>query len=149
MVGLLEVHRVGRPVEARVQFVDPRQGVKDAQVTVLDPAPQELNVAEDMGYEVVEGLMEDFEPGGRKWDMVLMCQTIDHLLDIRNALYKTRSMLAKGGCFFFDFVDWEHMRQRMGTLAGSVKIDHPYYLERRIALEFSKRSSFKVTAVSM
>ena len=53
-----------------------------AEATVLDPAPDELAVAAAAGMETIAGFAEDFDPGGRRWDLVLLCQTIDHLLDV-------------------------------------------------------------------
>ena len=60
--------------------------VRDAfgsEATVLDPAPDELAVAAAAGMETIAGFAEDFDPGERRWDLVLLCQTIDHLLDVR------------------------------------------------------------------
>ena len=50
---------------------------------MLDPAPDELEVAAAAGMETIAGFAEDFDPGERRWDLVLLCQTIDHLLDVR------------------------------------------------------------------
>jgi SAM-dependent methyltransferase len=95
-----------------------------AQVTVLDPAPDELAIARAAGMETIAGFVEDFDPGQRTWDLVLLCQTIDHLLDLRSALSALRRMTAPEGCAFVD----EVLLRRIGSIERAVKIDHPYYL---------------------
>ena len=48
--------------------------------------PDELEVAAAAGMETIAGFAEDFDPGDRRWDLVLLCQTIDHLLDVAATL---------------------------------------------------------------
>ena len=95
--------------------------------------PDELAVAAAAGMETFEGFMEDFEPGDRRWDLVLLCQTIDHLLDVRGTLAAIRRLLADDGRAFVDVLDVEHVMLREGAIEGAVKIDHPYYLTRATA----------------
>ena len=115
-----------------------------ATVTVLDPAPAELAVAESRGYETVAGFAEDFDPHGRRWDLVLLCQTIDHLLDVR-ATVDAIGRLA-GRYAFVDVLDVEFMARRRGSIEGAVKIDHPYYLTRSTALAYFDLAGLSVVA---
>jgi SAM-dependent methyltransferase len=57
--------------------------------TVLDPSPDELAVAASAGLETIGGFAEDLASGERRWELVLLCQTIDHLLDVRSILRRT------------------------------------------------------------
>jgi 2-polyprenyl-3-methyl-5-hydroxy-6-metoxy-1,4-benzoquinol methylase len=107
-----------------------------AEVTVLDPAPEELRVAEAAGMETVAGFAEDYDPAGRTWDLVLLCQTIDHLLDVRSTLEAIRRMLGPDGRAFVDVLDVGFMMRRHGGIEGAVKVDHPFYLTRRTALAY-------------
>jgi hypothetical protein len=104
-----------------------------AKVTVLDPAPEELAVAESNGMETIRGFVEDFEPRGRTWDLVLLCQTVDHLLDVHAALAAIAAMIAPGGRAFVDALDVALAVRRCGSIEGAVKVDHPYYLTRDTA----------------
>lgn len=117
-----------------------------AAATVLDPAPDELAVAAATGVETIAGLAEDFDPGDRRWDLVLLCQTIDHLLDIDRTLVALRRMTAPDGRAFVDILDAELMRGRAGSIEDVVKIDHPYYLTRESAVAFFTRAGFAVRA---
>lgn len=109
--------------------------VKDA--TILDPAPAEL--AEAVAIEAIPGFIEDYDPRGRSWGLVTMCQTIDHLLDVAGALGKIRACLSTGGRFFMDIVD----HGRVGTL----KVDHPFYLTPRTAGRYLRQAGFSVAVV--
>jgi SAM-dependent methyltransferase len=119
------------------------------EVTVLDPAPDELAVARESGMEAIEGLAEDFDPGGRKWDLVLLCQTIDHLLDVAATLRAIRRMTGDDGFAFVDVLDVLFMSRRRGAVEGAVKIDHPFYLTRSTALGFFTRAGLSVIAERM
>jgi hypothetical protein len=104
-----------------------------AQVTVLDPGCAELGIAEANGMETIPGFVEDYDPGGRTWDLVLLCQTVDHLLDVRGALTAISGMIAPGGRAFVDALDVLLVSRRCGSIEGAVKIDHPFYLMRETA----------------
>lgn len=116
------------------------------RATVLDPAPDELAVAAASGMETVTGFAEDFDPGGRCWDLVLLCQTIDHLLDIRATLAALRAMTSLAGRAFVDVLDVDFMLCRTGTIEGAVKIDHPFYLTRATVTAFFSSAGFAVVA---
>jgi len=120
-----------------------------ARATVLDPAPDELAVAEAAGMETVTGFAEDYDPGARRWDLVLLCQTIDHLLDIAATLDALRAMLAEGGVAFVDALDVSFMAARRGSIEGAVKIDHPYYLTRATAAAYFERAGLRPLAERM
>lgn len=118
----------------------------NAKVTVLDPAPDELAVARAAGMETVASLAEDFDPGERTWDLVLLCQTIDHLLDVRGTLTALRQMTSPGGRAFVDIVDIDVLLRRTGSIERAVKIDHPYYLTGPTAVALFDLAGFTVIA---
>jgi ubiquinone/menaquinone biosynthesis C-methylase UbiE len=117
-----------------------------ADATVLDPAPDELEVAAAGGMETIAGFAEDFDPGERRWDLVLLCQTIDHLLDVAATLDSMRRMTAEGGHAFVDELDVLIAARKAGSAAGAAKIDHPYYLTRETAAAYFLRAGFEPVA---
>ena len=120
-----------------------------ATATVIDPAPDELRVAQDAGMETIAGLAEDYDPAGRTWDLVLLCQTIDHLLDVRATVGAIRAMLAPEGRAFVDVLDVGFMMRRRGSIEGAVKIDHPFYLTRHTARALFTASGLAVVSERM
>lgn len=116
-----------------------------AQATVLDPAPDELEVAAAAGMEAIPGFAEDFDPGERRWDLVLLCQTIDHLLDVRATLESMRRMTAEDGHAFVDELDLLIAARAKG-IEGAAKIDHPYYFTHDTAAAFFVSTGFEPVA---
>jgi len=96
--------------------------------TVLDPAPLEIECAQQLGLETIVGLIEDFRPDGRTFNVITLCQTIDHLLDVAATLDMIRRILSPSGIFFVDIVDFRAAYLRNWSIEEAVKIDHPYYL---------------------
>jgi 2-polyprenyl-3-methyl-5-hydroxy-6-metoxy-1,4-benzoquinol methylase len=120
-----------------------------SRATVLDPAPDELEVAAAAGMETVAGFAEDFDPGERRWDLVLLCQTIDHLLDVRATLASLRRLVADDGHVFVDVLDLAWSLRRHGAVEAVVKVDHPYYLTRDTARAFLTLTGLEVVAERM
>lgn len=118
-------------------------------VTVLDPAPDELEVAASAGMETVEGFAEDFDPGDRTWDLVLLCQTIDHLLDVRGTLAAIRRFIGSDGFAFIDVLDVAWVLARQGAVEAAYKVDHPHYLTRATACAYFERVGLRVVTERM
>ncbi len=117
-----------------------------ARATVLDPAPDELGVAASRGMETIGGFAEDLDPGGRTWDLVLLCQTIDHLLDARGTLDRLRAVTAPGGHVFVDVLDVAFALRANGAIERAVKVDHPFYLTRPTGRAYLVATGFEIVA---
>ena len=111
--------------------------------TVLDPAPDEAERAAARGLETVVGTIEAYDPGERRFDVVLLCQTIDHLLDVAGSLAKLRHLIAEDGLLFVDIVDFRVPWRRTGNVADAIKVDHPYSLTPATAEAFLARAGFR------
>lgn len=101
------------------------------RVAVLDPAPDELAKATDREFEVIPGLVEDFDTD-RQFDLISMIQTVDHLLDPVAALNKVHKWLSPHGVFLIDFVDYTVIANAFG-IEQAIKIDHPLYFTAKTA----------------
>lgn len=112
--------------------------------TVIDPAPLEAAEAQGLGLETIEGLIEEIDLGDRRFDTVVICQTIDHLLDVAGTLRRVRQLLADDGVFFVDIVDFRAAYLRNWSVEEAVKIDHPYYFTQSTVEAYLQRSGFDI-----
>jgi SAM-dependent methyltransferase len=98
------------------------------QGTLIDPAPLEIEQARRFGLETITGLIEEHDFGSRRFDVVIICQTVDHLLDVAGTLRRVRDLLTPAGLLFVDIVDFRAAYLRNWSVEAAIKIDHPYYL---------------------
>lgn len=112
--------------------------------TVLDPSAEELLEAERIGLATVQGFFEHVDFSKQKFDLVLLCQTIDHLLDISLTLDKVRACLKTDGYFLVDIVDFRAGYLRNWSVSEAVKIDHPYYLTQESMEAYLRQKGFKI-----
>jgi SAM-dependent methyltransferase len=114
------------------------------RATVVDPAPLETAQAQALGIETIEGLVEQVDLGSRQFEVVVLCQTVDHLLDVTGTLRRLRDLIAPGGLFFVDIVDFRAAYLRNASVEAAIKIDHPYYLTEATMTAYLARTGFQV-----
>jgi hypothetical protein len=112
--------------------------------TLIDPSPIEVAEAERFGLETITGLVERHDFGTRRFDLVLICQTVDHLLDVAGTLRRVRELLTAGGRLFIDIVDFRAAYLRGWSVEDAVKIDHPYYLTDSTMRAYLQRAGLDV-----
>jgi SAM-dependent methyltransferase len=112
--------------------------------TLIDPAPLEVDHARALGLETITGLVETHDFGASRFDLVLICQTIDHLLDVGGTLRRVRDLLTEGGFLFVDIVDFRAAYLRNGSVEDATKIDHPYYLTQDTMRAYLRRAGFAI-----
>ena len=112
--------------------------------TLIDPAPLEVEEAARLGLETVTGLVEQHDFGDRRFDVVLICQTVDHLLDVRGVLQRVRALLSPQGRLFIDIVDFRAAYLRNGSVEDATKIDHPYYFTQETIAAYLRRAGLDV-----
>jgi SAM-dependent methyltransferase len=113
------------------------------QATVIDPAPLEVDEARRLGLETITGLVEEHDFGGSRFDVVVICQTVDHLLDVAGTLARVRDLLTADGVLFVDIVDLRAAYLRNWSVEEAIKIDHPYYLTEPVTEAFLARAGFE------
>jgi ubiquinone/menaquinone biosynthesis C-methylase UbiE len=112
--------------------------------TLIDPAPLELEQARRFGLETITGLVEQYEFGYRTFDVVTICQTVDHLLDISGTLARVRHLLTGNGLLFIDIVDFRAAYLRTWSVEDAIKVDHPFYLTQKTMTAYLRRAGFEV-----
>jgi 2-polyprenyl-3-methyl-5-hydroxy-6-metoxy-1,4-benzoquinol methylase len=112
--------------------------------TLIDPAPLEVEQARQLGLETITGLVEAHDFGTRRFDLVIICQTVDHLLDVSGTLARVRDLLSDNGLLFIDIVDFRAAYLRNWSVEAAVKIDHPYYLTQESMAAYLRRTGFEI-----
>src|SRR5581483_6978806 len=95
---------------------------------VVDPSPTELAQARALGLEGEQALAEQWDPRGRRFDLVLICRSVDHFLSISSVLSKAAACLKPGGYLYVDPVDFESCARTTVDYRRLLKMDHVYYL---------------------
>lgn len=95
-----------------------------ASLVVLEPCLSEARIAQGLGCRTIHATAEDWEPNGETWDLILMCQTIDHLRKPASVLRKLRECLAPNGRLFADAVAYRIRRDQIGEV-NALQVDHP------------------------
>jgi 2-polyprenyl-3-methyl-5-hydroxy-6-metoxy-1,4-benzoquinol methylase len=112
--------------------------------TLIDPAPLEVDHARRLGLEAITGLVEQYDFGPRTFDVITICQTVDHLLDVSGTLARVRHLLTSNGLLFIDIVDFRAAYLRNWSVEDAIKIDHPYYLTQDTMTTYLRRAGFEV-----
>jgi hypothetical protein len=106
----------------------------------VEPSRKHAEHVRSLGYEVHEGLIEDIALAPNSWDLAIMTQTLNHLLDPHGVLKSIREVLTPRGLFFVEVQNFpEHARRARIP----VQVDHAYYfcaetlecMARRVGLE--------------
>jgi hypothetical protein len=117
------------------------------QGTVIDPAPLEIEQARRLGLETITGFVEEHDFADRRYDIVTICQTVDHLLDIAGTLQVIRHLLSATGLLFIDIVDFRAAYLYAWSVEDATKIDHPYYLTEPTMAAYLARAGFDILRV--
>ena len=100
-----------------------------ANATVVDPSEQELRIASDLGLETRCGTIEQVEFGEHElFDLIVINQTIEHLLDIEQAFVRLRSLLTAEGVLVFDILDFLALLEWCGCVEAASRLEHCQFL---------------------
>jgi SAM-dependent methyltransferase len=127
-----------------------REFVKEfgLQGTVLDPATDEVAAARAAGLEAVVGSVEDWQTND-KFDLILLCRSIEHMFDLRLAMTRIRSLLKPDGLFYVDIADFMEMSRMVGAPETFTKVDHCYWLTQSTALDIFRAVGFELVSMNI
>jgi SAM-dependent methyltransferase len=118
----------------------------DIEATVLDPSRDEIEAARRQGLNGVIGSAETWETGER-FDLVMLCRTIEHLYDLRATMAKVRRYLTPGGLFYCDFLDYMELCRTTGAPQTVSKVDHCYWLTLETAPAIFGAMGFEIVSL--
>jgi SAM-dependent methyltransferase len=139
-VRLLDVG--GSSGEVALELVQ-RLGV---EATVLDPSQEEIEAARKHGLNGVVGSAETWDTDER-FDIVMMCRTLEHLFDLRGTMEKIRRLLAPDGLFYCDFLDYMELCRMTGHPQTVSKVDHCYWMTMSTAPALFRSMGFEVVSL--
>jgi SAM-dependent methyltransferase len=120
----------------------------DLSATVLDPAEEEVRAARALGLGGVVGSVEEYDTD-EKYDLILLCRSIEHLMDLRTAFSRIRRLLKPGGHFYCDLADFVELCHFVGPPETVAKIDHCYWLTQSTALDIFRALGFEVVSMNI
>lgn len=92
-------------------------------VTVVDPNLGELELAGKRGYRCIHGTIEEVGDIG-KYDLALICRSIDHSPSPKKMLKKALDSLSDDGFLYVDYVDTAAVIDSEG-FSNAFHVDHP------------------------
>jgi SAM-dependent methyltransferase len=113
--------------------------------TVLDPSREEIEAARRQGLHGVVGSAETWETEER-FDLVLLCRTVEHLYDLRATMAKIRRYLTPGGLLYCDFLDYLELCRITGAPQTVSKVDHCYWLTLPTAPAIFRAMGFEIVS---
>ena len=116
--------------------------------SVLDPATKEINAARAAGLDGIVGSLESFK-STRKYDLILLCRSLEHLFDLRASLLKMRELLRTGGLLYCDIIDFVECCRLRGAAEAISKIDHCYWLCQETAPRIFRSLGLQVVSVNV
>ncbi len=116
------------------------------EATVLDPSEEEIEAAQRLGLRGVVGSAETWDTDER-FDVVLLCRTIEHLFDLRATMAKIRRYLCPGGLFYCDFLDYMELCRTTGGPQTVSKVDHCYWLTLQTAPAILRAMGFEIVSL--
>ncbi len=116
------------------------------EATVLDPSQEEIEAAQRLGLRGVVGSAETWETEER-FEMVLLCRTIEHLFDLRATTARIRRYLCPGGLFYCDFLDYMELCRITGAPQTVSKVDHCQWLTVEIAPAILRAMGFEIVSL--
>jgi SAM-dependent methyltransferase len=116
--------------------------------TVLDPAIDEIAAAKVAGLNGVVGSLETYRTE-EKFDIILLCRSIEHMFDLRSSVLKIRDLLTPHGLFYCDIVDFVESCRLLGGPETVTKIDHCYWLCQETAPLIFETLGFEVISADV
>jgi SAM-dependent methyltransferase len=116
--------------------------------SVLDPSEIEIAAARSIGVNGVVGSIETFETSD-KFDVILLCRSIEHLFDLSASLKKIHSLLQPDGIFYCDVIDYVESCRTIGAPQTVSKIDHCFWLCQETAPAIFRHLGFEIVSIDI
>ena len=116
-------------------FADKVCKLTGANGVVVDPSKDEINKASERGLTCCCSSFMDYKTD-KKFELISMMRTIEHLPSITDAFNKVKGLLASDGVFLLDIVNHEWLVRMFHRVTWSTKIDHIYQLTDKTVRQY-------------
>lgn len=116
--------------------------------TVIDPAEAEVEAARRLGLNGVVGSVEEWRTDER-FELILLCRSIEHVQDLRKALERIRELLDPNGLLFCDIVDFTEACRLVGHPEAVTKIDHCHWMTQESAPGIFRSVGLEVVSMNL
>lgn len=116
-------------------FIEKVCKVTGAKGVVVDPNKTEIQQAAKKGLAVSCCSFADYKTD-KKYELVSMLRTVEHLLSINFSLKKVAGLLTKGGMLILDIVNHDWLLKMFHDKTVCTKIDHVYQLTDKVICQY-------------
>lgn len=152
--GYRIVDWVGADFGDRVQVLDIGSGpggqmwafreARAAEVIGVEPAVEHAQWGRDVqGLDIRTGMFEEMGFNKDTFDLVVISQTLNHLLDPYGTLQRVRSILKPSGRIFVETIDFVYWT-RHAPLTMTTTIDHPYMFCQGTLRAMLEKAGFEI-----
>lgn len=124
-------------------FAEKICNVTGAKGTVVDPNVNEIRVAAKKGLTTCCHSIEDWKTD-KKYDLIAMLRTVEHLNQVKSTLERMRTMLTDGGVFLIDIVNHDWLIRHFKDRTLCTKIDHIYQITDSTIRKYFDLCKFEV-----
>ncbi|MBV9743104.1 MAG: methyltransferase domain-containing protein [Acidobacteriia bacterium] len=118
------------------------------EATVLEPSAEESAAARESGLQAITGSLEEWTARD-KFQIVLLCRSVEHVFDLRHSLKKIRDLLAPGGLFYCDIADFWELSRITGAAETVTKADHCYWFSHDTLPAIFRSAGFEVVSMNV
>ena len=119
------------------------------QVVGIEPSRWAAEKAKSLGLEVFNGMLEEFDSEGQRFDVVASWDVWEHLLDPVGALVRAHHLLQPGGLLVVSTVNMGGMHAKIlrGRWPWFMRM-HLHYFTRSSLAQMVGRAGFEVLSIS-
>jgi ubiquinone/menaquinone biosynthesis C-methylase UbiE len=112
--------------------------------TVVDPASEELKIAEARGLHTIHSTLEDMPLENDGYDLVIVSRTIEHFSNISDALGKIRKLVKPEGFIYIDYLDLFEYSRLEGCIESTSRLDHCFWMYKEMSKDFFARFGMEI-----
>ncbi len=126
-------------------FMDIARG-NSFDVTGIEISSDAVNKGKEKGLNIFNGTMENFDPKGKKFDVITLLDVIEHVPDPDNLILKCKDLLNKDGIIVINTPDSGSPYARLLGKRWHLIVppEHLYYFNRKSLISLLRKNGFNI-----